>query len=62
MPQFAAAVRTIEGWEETPGKVETPRAKGILRDLERPAKPIRSDEPKGGRIQEFGEAVTTAAT
>jgi len=70
---ISAAVKNIEGWEETLGKVETPGAKGIVRDLERLKKLIaklgeetvtmagKSDDAKGGRIKELGEALTSAA-
>ncbi len=84
---ISAAVKNIEGWEETLAKVETPGAKGIIRDLERLKKLIqsddidgdavkkliaklgeetvtmagRSDDAKGGRIKELGEALTAAA-
>jgi hypothetical protein len=81
MPQFAAtvrhiaegvkgftitaAVKNIEGWEETLGKVETPGAKGIVRDLERLRKLIQSDDIDGDAVRKIiarlGEETVTMA-
>ncbi|NGM19047.1 hypothetical protein G3576_03410 [Roseomonas stagni] len=81
MPQFAAtirhvaegvkgftinaAVKNIEGWEETLGKVETPGAKGIVRDLERLKKLITSDDIDGDAVKKLvaklGEETVTMA-
>jgi hypothetical protein len=81
MPQFAAtirhvaegvkgftigaAVKNIEGWEETLSKVETPGAKGIVRDLERLKKLITSDDIDGEAVKKLvaklGEETVTMA-
>ena len=67
MPQFAAtikhigegvkgftitaAVKNIEGWEDTLGKIEAPGAKGIVRDLERLKKLIQAETIDGDAVK-----------
>ncbi len=67
MPQFAAtikhmqegvkdftvsaAVKNIEGWETTLGKLEAPGAKGIIRDLESLKKRLQADEIDGDAVK-----------
>jgi hypothetical protein len=48
---ISAAVKNIEGWEKTLENVETPGAKGIIRDLERLKKLIQSDEIDGEAVK-----------
>ncbi|MGK7865170.1 hypothetical protein [Falsiroseomonas sp. E2-1-a4] len=73
MPQFAAtikhisegvkgftintAVKNIEGWEKNLEDVETPGAKGIIRDLERLKKLIQSDEIDGEAVKKVVSAL-----
>lgn len=49
----ANAVRNIEGWEATLGKVEAPGAKGIIRDLESLRKHLHAREIDGAAIHEL---------
>ena len=44
---ISAAVKNIEGWEETLKEMDTPRAKGIARDLEQLKKLIQADSIGG---------------
>ncbi len=69
MPQFAAtikhitdgvkgftikaAVTNIEGWEKTLGEMETPGAKGMVRDLERLKKLLQADPVDGEAVKEM---------
>lgn len=48
---ISAAVKNIEGWEETLGKVEAPGAKGIVRDLERLKKLIQAESIDGDAVK-----------
>jgi hypothetical protein len=49
---ISAAVKNIEGWEETLSNVETPGAKGIIRDLERLKKLIQEDTIDGDAVKQ----------
>ena len=44
---ISAAVKNIEGWEETLKEMDTPSAKGIARDLEQLKKLIQADSIDG---------------
>ena len=48
-----AAVKNIEGWETTLGKLEEPGAKGIIRDLESLKKHLTADTLDGPAIQKL---------
>ena len=48
---ISAAVKNIEGWEETLGKLEAPGAKTIVRDLERLKKLIQAEEIDGEAVK-----------
>ena len=48
---ISAAVKNIEGWEETLGKLEAPGAKTIVRDLERLKKLIQADSIDGEAVK-----------
>jgi hypothetical protein len=50
---ISAAIKNIEGWEDTLGKLETPGAKGIVRDLERLKKLLQADEIDGEAVKEL---------
>lgn len=50
---ISAAVKNIEGWEETLGKLETPGAKGVVRDLERLKKLLHAEEIDGDAVKEL---------
>lgn len=62
---ISAAVKNIEGWEETLRDMETPGAKGIVRDLERLKKLIQADPIDGESVKELvvklGKATMTLA-
>ncbi|MES2712699.1 MAG: hypothetical protein V4653_14050 [Pseudomonadota bacterium] len=62
---ISAAVKNIEGWEETLKEMETPGAKGIVRDLERLKKLIQADPIDGESVKELcvklGKATMTIA-
>lgn len=62
---IAAAVKNIEGWEETLGEMDTPGAKGIVRDLERLKKLLRAEEIDGEAVKQvvgkLGEATVKLA-
>ena len=49
----SAAVKNIEGWEATLEKVETPGAKGIIRDLESLKKHLHAEKIDGAAIQKL---------
>ena len=49
----AAAVKNIEGWEATLEKVETPGAKGIIRDLESLKKHLHAEKIDGEAIKKL---------
>lgn len=81
MPQFAStikhieegvkgftislAVKNIEGWEKTLGDMDTPGAKGMVRDLERLKKMLQADAIDGEAVKELvgklGKATVTFA-
>ena len=81
MPQFAAsikhikegmkgftvsaAVKNIEGWEETLGKLEVTGAKTMVRDLVRLKKLIRAEEIDGEAVKTLvarpGKEIVTMA-
>lgn len=48
---ISAAVKNIEGWEETLGKLEAPGAKTIVRDLERLKKLIQAESIDGEAVK-----------
>jgi hypothetical protein len=48
---ISAAVKNIEGWEETLGKLEAPGAKTIVRDLERLKKLIQAETVDGDAVK-----------
>jgi len=50
---ISAAVKNIEGWEETLGKLEAPGAKAIVRDLEKLKKLIQAEEIDGDAVKEL---------
>ena len=50
---ISAAVKNIEGWEETLGKLEAPGAKAIVRDLEKLKKLIQAEEIDGEAVKEL---------
>jgi hypothetical protein len=50
---ISAAVKNIEGWEETLGKLEAPGAKTIVRDLERLKKLIQADQIDGDAVKQL---------
>src|ERR1700712_921383 len=50
---IAAATKNIEGWEETIGKLDTPGAKTIIRDLESLKKHLHADPLDGSAIQKL---------
>ena len=50
---ISAAVKNIEGWEETLGKLEAPGAKTIVRDLEKLKKLIQAEEIDGDAVKEL---------
>ncbi len=50
---ISAAVKNIEGWEETLKDVETPGVKGIVRDLEALKKHLHKDELDGEAIKKL---------
>ena len=61
-----AAVKMIEGWEEALADVDTPGAKGIVRDLEALKKALSAAEPDGERVRSLlgklgGEVTKIAA-
>ena len=47
----SAAVKNIEGWEATLGKVESPAAKTIIKDLENLKKHLQADKINGGQVK-----------
>ena len=49
----SAAVKNIEGWEATLGKLEEPGVKGIIRDLESLKKHLSADKLDGAAIQKL---------
>ncbi|WP_439598830.1 hypothetical protein [Falsiroseomonas sp.] len=57
---ISAAVKNIEGWEKTLESVETPGAKGIVRDLERLKKLIQSEEIDGEAVKKLVGALGDA--
>jgi hypothetical protein len=48
---ISAAVKNIEGWEETLGKLEVTGAKTMVRDLERLKKLIQAEEIDGDAVK-----------
>ncbi|MGX9962892.1 hypothetical protein ACVFYP_06185 [Roseomonas sp. F4] len=62
---ISAAVKNIEGWEKTLEGMETPGAKGIIRDLERLKKLIQADEIDGDAVKKvvakLGQETVTMA-
>ncbi|MDB5317091.1 MAG: hypothetical protein JWO26_838 [Rhodospirillales bacterium] len=62
---ISLAVTNIEGWEATLSKMETPGAKGLVRDLERLKKLIQADPINGDKVKELvaklGKATVTFA-
>ena len=60
-----AAVTNIEGWEKTLGEMDTPGAKGMVRDLERLKKLLQADPIEGDAVKELvgklGKATVTLA-
>lgn len=48
---ISAAVKNIEGWEATLGKLEVTGAKTMVRDLERLKKLIQADEIDGDAVK-----------
>jgi hypothetical protein len=48
---ISAAVKNIEGWEDTLGKLDAPGAKTIVRDLEKLKKLIQADEIDGDAVK-----------
>lgn len=48
---ISAAVKNIEGWEDTLNGMDTPGAKGIVRDLERLKKLIQEDTIDGEEVK-----------
>ncbi|MFC7475889.1 hypothetical protein ACFQS7_16075 [Dankookia sp. GCM10030260] len=48
---ISAAVKNIEGWEDTLGKLETPGAKTIVRDLEKLKKLIQAEQIDGDAVK-----------
>ncbi len=48
---ISAAVKNIEGWEETLGKVEVSGAKTIIKDLENLKKNLQSKEINGEQVK-----------
>jgi len=81
MPQFAstikhitdgvkgftitAAVNNIEGWEKTLGEMDTPGAKGMVRDLGGLKKLLQAEEIDGEKVKQMigklGEATVKFA-
>lgn len=49
----SAAVKNIEGWEETLGKSEAPGTKGIIRDLESLKKHLHADPIDGEAVRKL---------
>ena len=49
----SAAVKNIEGWEATLEKVETPGAKGVVRDLEALKKLLHADSIDGDAVKKL---------
>ncbi len=49
----AAAVKNIEGWEATLGKVEAPAAKAIVKDLESLKQHLHADKIDGAAIKKL---------
>lgn len=62
---ISAAVKNIEGWEAALEKVETPGAKGIIRDLGSLKKRIQHDEIDGDAVKKLiaklGQSTVTLA-
>lgn len=62
---ISAAVKNIEGWEETLKEMETPGAKGIVRDLERLKTLIQAESIDGESVKalcvKLGKATVTIA-
>jgi len=62
---ISAAVKNIEGWETTLGEMDTPGAKGLVRDLERLKKMIQMDQIDGEAVKDLlgklGEATVKFA-
>ena len=50
---ISAAVKNIEAWEDTLGKLEAPGAKAIVRDLEKLKKLIQAEEIDGDAVKEL---------
>ena len=50
---ISAAVKNIEGWEETLGKLDAPGTKGIIHDLESLKKHLHASEPDGEAIKKL---------
>ena len=50
---ISAAVKNIEGWEANLEKIETPGAKGIIRDLESLKKRLQADEIDGDAVKKL---------
>ena len=48
-----AAVKNIEGWEETLGKVEAPAAKTIIKDLENLKKHLEAEKINGEQVKKL---------
>ena len=48
---ISAAVKNIEGWEETLGNVEASGAKTIIKDLENLKKHLQAEEINGGQVK-----------
>ncbi|MGG5890328.1 hypothetical protein ACLF3G_24730 [Falsiroseomonas sp. HC035] len=48
---ISAAVKNIEGWEETLGKMEVTGAKTMVRDLERLKKLLQAEEIDGEAVK-----------
>jgi hypothetical protein len=62
---ISAAIKNIEGWEDTLNNLEAPGAKGIVRDLERLKKALQAKEIDGEAVRDLvvklGKASITLA-
>ena len=50
---ISAAVKNIEGWEATLGKLDAPGTSAIVKDLENLKKHLHEKEPDGAAIQKL---------
>ena len=62
---IAAAVKNIEGWEETLGEMETPGVKGMATDLGKLKKLLQAEEIDGEAVKtmvaKLGKSTVTLA-